>query len=69
MLATSKHVLFPGHYHLLTTRTNVLNMFIDIQTSKELIQMDINKMMTYEVFTMDDEKLTLVLMTWHFDYQ
>ena len=31
MLATSKNVLFPGH---------VLNVFIDIQTSKELTQMD-----------------------------
>ena len=36
----------------------VLNMFIDIQTSKELIQMDTDKMMTYGTFTMDDEKLT-----------
>ena len=35
-----------------------LNVFIDIQTSKELIQMDTNKMMTYGTFTMDDEKLT-----------
>ena len=37
----------------------VLNVFIDIQTSKELIQMDTDKMMTYGTFTMDDEKLTL----------
>ena len=37
---------------------NVLNVFIDIQTSKELIQMDTDKMMTYGTFTMDDEKLT-----------
>ena len=37
---------------------HVLNVFIDIQTSKELIQMDTNKMMTYGTFTMDDEKLT-----------
>ena len=36
----------------------VLNVFIDIQTSKELIQMDTDKMMTYGTFTMDDEKLT-----------
>ena len=36
----------------------VLNVFIDIQTSKELIQMDTDKMMTYETFTMYDEKLT-----------
>ena len=35
---------------------NVLNVFIDIQTSKE--QMDTDKMMTHETFTMDDEKLT-----------
>ena len=34
----------------------VLNMFIDIQTSKELTQMDTDKMMTYG--TLDDEKLT-----------
>ena len=37
---------------------DVLNVFIDIQTSKELIQMDTDKMMTYGTFTMDDEKLT-----------
>ena len=36
----------------------VLNVFIDIQTSKELIQMDTDKMMTHETFTMDEEKLT-----------
>ena len=36
----------------------VLNVFIDIQTSKELIQMDTDKMMTYGTFTMDDKKLT-----------
>ena len=35
-----------------------LHMFIDIQTSQELTQMDSDKMMTYEIFTMDDEKLT-----------
>ena len=34
-----------------------LNVFIDIQTSKELIQMDTDKMMSYGTFTMDDEKL------------
>ena len=38
----------------------VLNMFIDIQTSKELIQMGINKMMTYAIFTMNDEKTYIV---------
>ena len=31
-------------------------MFIDIQTSKALIQMDTNKMMTYEIFTMNAKK-------------
>ena len=36
----------------------VLNVFIDIQTSTELIQMDTDKMMTHGTFTMDDEKLT-----------
>ena len=36
----------------------VLNVFIDIQKSKELIQMDTDKMMTYGTFTMNDEKLT-----------
>ena len=36
-----------------------LNVFIDIQTSKELIQMDTDKMMTYGTFTMDDEKLCI----------
>ena len=30
-------------------------MFIDTQTSKELIQMDINKMMINEIFTMNDK--------------
>ena len=40
------------------SKYNVLNVFIDIQTSKELIQMDTDKMMTYGTFTMDDEKLT-----------
>ena len=39
-------------------RQYVLNVFIDIQTSKELIQMDTDKMMTYGTYTMDDEKLT-----------
>ena len=38
--------------------TVFLNVFIDIQTSKELIQMDTDKMMTYGTFTVDDEKLT-----------
>ena len=37
---------------------HVLNVFIDIQTSKELLEMDTDKMMTYGAFTMDDEKLT-----------
>ena len=37
---------------------DVLNVFTDIQTSKELIQMDTDKRMTYGTFTMDDEKLT-----------
>ena len=32
-----------------------LNVFIDIQTSKTLIQMCINKMMTNGIFTMNDE--------------
>ena len=36
----------------------VLNVFIDIQTSKELIQMDTDKMMTYGTFIMDDETFT-----------
>ena len=40
------------------SKRNVLNVFINIQTSKELIQMDTDKMMTYGTFTMDDEKLT-----------
>ena len=30
---------------------DVLNVFIDIQTSTELIQMDTDKMMTYGTFT------------------
>ena len=43
-------------YH--EVKVDVLNVFIDIQTSKELIQMDTDKMMTYGTYTMDDEKLT-----------
>ena len=45
-------------FHIISRIPNVLNVFIDIQTSKELIQMDTDKMMTYGTFTMDDEKLT-----------
>ena len=41
---------------LRSNETYVLNVFINIQTSKELIQMDTDKMMTYGTFTMDDEK-------------
>ena len=37
---------------------DILNVFIDIQTSKERIQIDTDKMMTYGTFTMDDEKLS-----------
>ena len=50
------HALY--HVRLQITIVYVLNMFIDIQTSKELIQMDTDMMMTYGTFTMDDEKLT-----------
>ena len=47
---------------LRTDELYVLIMFIDIQTSKELIQMDINKLMTYDIFTMDGYKgFTIVL--------
>ena len=34
-----------------------LKYFIDIQTSKELIQMGINKMMTNGIFTMNGEHI------------
>ena len=44
--------------HNLSVISDVLNVFIDIQTSKELIQMDTDKMMTNGTYTMDDEKLT-----------
>ena len=44
--------------HQFTVYCDVLNVFIDIQTSKELTQMDTDKMMTYGTFTMNDEKLT-----------
>ena len=47
-----------GCVRLLIYECYVLNVFIDIQTSKELIQMDTDKMMTYGTYTMDDEKLT-----------
>ena len=33
----------------------VLSMFINIQPSEEHIQLDTNKMMTYEIFTVNDE--------------
>ena len=33
----------------------VLTCFIDIRTSKELIKVDINKMMTSGIFTMNDK--------------
>ena len=46
------------HVYSRTVCVYVLNVIIDIQTSKELIQMDTGKMMTYGTFTMDDEKLT-----------
>ena len=36
----------------------VLHVFTDIQVSKELTQKDTDKVMLYEIFTMDDEKLT-----------
>ena len=45
-----------------TDSAYVLNVFIDIQTSKELIRMDTNKMMTYGTFTMDDEKTHTVII-------
>ena len=35
-------------------------MFVDIQTSKELIQMDTNKMMTYEIFIMNYAKTHII---------
>ena len=48
---------FPVRYDLaeLSRCSFVLNMFIDIQTSKELIQMDINKKMRNGIFTMNGE--------------
>ena len=55
------HVVYTIHIHTeaaVIHQTIVLNVFIDIQTSKELIQMDTDKMMTYGTYTMDDEKLT-----------
>ena len=45
-------------YMIIITTFYVLNVFIDIQTSKELIQVDTDKMMTYGTSTVDDEKLT-----------
>ena len=36
-----------------------LNIFIDIQTSKTLIQMDINKMMRMGIYTMKSEHIQL----------
>ena len=38
------------HCDVLLIFDNVLNVFIDIQTSKELIQMDTDKMMAYGTF-------------------
>ena len=51
-------VMTGGEGYMRRDEGNVLNVFIDIQTSKELIQMDTDKMMTYGTFTMDDEKFT-----------
>ena len=48
---------FPSSHHR-SDPSYVSNVFIDIQTSKELMQMDTDKMMRYGTFTMDDEKLT-----------
>ena len=36
-----------------------LNVFFDIHTSKELIQLDINKKMTNGIFTMNGEHTQL----------
>ena len=44
---SGRTVTFLTDYQPLSTGANVLNVFIDIQTSKELIQMDTDKMMTY----------------------
>ena len=41
-------VLFMFHWFKYVQFHSGLNIFIDIQTSKTLIQMDINKMMTME---------------------
>ena len=41
--------------------SNVLNMFIDIQTSKKLIQTDTDKMLTNGTITMNGEKLTVII--------
>ena len=55
---------YQHHTVLITTimkelgHNQMLNVFIDIQTSKEVMQMDTDKMMTYGTFKMDDEKLT-----------
>ena len=58
-MGTSNSVVFSGKKNNgFIKNTCFLNVFIDIQTSKELIQMDTDKMMTYGTFTMDDEKLT-----------
>ena len=60
MFIHSFSFIHKGHQRQLSNVNllNVLNVFIDIETSKELTQMDIDKMMTYGTFTMDDEKLT-----------
>ena len=49
------------HNYIMSLISYVLNVFIDIQTSKELIQIDTDKMTTYGTFTMDDEKLTVII--------
>ena len=53
--ANALHTMLQRHSNI---RDYILNVFIDIQTSKELIQIDTDKMLTYGTFTMDDEKLT-----------
>ena len=56
--ASLLHKVFKTGNQVEHVKGYVLNVFIDIQTSKELIQMDTDKMMTYGTYTMDDEKLT-----------
>ena len=55
-------------YEYLQSEVNhcyIFNMFIDIQTSKEFMPKDTNKIMTYEIFKMNYKKKTNIIRIEH----